>query len=108
MSELTFELLRIVIMVAIAVIVRYFIPWAKDQIEQSEYNQIIKDIYFFVRSVEQTMTDPGSGAAKKASVVEMITRSLKNKHFLKLTEQQIDELIEAAVYVLKHPEAAAL
>lgn len=108
MNELTFELLRIAIIVAVAIVVRYFIPWVTDQLEQSEYNQIIKDIYFFVRSVEQTMTDPGSGSAKKAKVLDMIAQSLKTKHFLKLTDAQIDELIEAAVYVLKHPEAAAI
>lgn len=106
MNEITFELLRIVVMIAVFVVMRFFIPWAKELIEQSQYNQLIKDIYFAVRAAEQTMREQGSGAAKKASVLEMIVESLKKKHFLHLTEKQIDDLIEAAVFVLNHPETA--
>lgn len=106
MNEFTFTMVRIVVMVAVFVVIRYFVPWAKELIEQSQYNQLIKDIYFAVRAAEQTIKAKGSGSEKKADVLAMVTESLKNKHFLNMTDKQIDDLIEAAVFVMNHPETA--
>ena len=53
-----------------------------------------------VRAAEQTITGSGQGAVKKAEVVKLVSEWLYGKG-INITEDELDQLIEAAVYQMK-------
>lgn len=53
-----------------------------------------------VRAAEQTITGQGQGAVKKAEVIKFVSEWLYGKG-INITEDELDQLIEAAVYSMK-------
>ena len=53
-----------------------------------------------VKAAEQTFKEPGSGKAKKAEVIRFVSEWL-TKHGMKVTDEELSQLIEAAVYQMK-------
>lgn len=94
MSDITFTILKIVVSVCAALLTVYAIPYMRSQME-GEWSAALLDIIdVAVRAAEQTIE---GGKVKKEWVVAFVTNWL-NQNGIKITEDQLDKLIEAAVY----------
>lgn len=101
MNEILFELLVALVAIAVTIFVRYVAPYFKYQIEDSKYAGLLEIIDVAVRAAEQTLQRSGAGAEKKKRVVAFVTTWLDGRG-IKISEDQLDKLIEAAVYTMKH------
>lgn len=99
MNDILFVILKAVLTVAIMVGIRYFVPWAKNAIDTSKLAIVAELIETAVKAAEQTITGTKTGAEKKAIVVKFIKEQLTAKN-ISISDEQIDALIEAAVYAM--------
>lgn len=104
MNEIIFEILKMAIMLVIVLFARYVIPYIKLQVENTKYAWLVKWVELSVKSAEQTILGNKTGAEKKAVVTEFIKDLLIQKNIL-ISDQQLDTLIESAVYIM-NKEAA--
>lgn len=104
MNDIIFEALKLLIMVCVAVIARYVIPWLKSRIEQDKMAAIEKMVTQAVLYAQQVLTSK-SGAEKKAIVTDLLKEMLKN---ISITDEQLNILIEAAVKQMKMEENAGI
>lgn len=102
MSDITFEVLKLVVMVLGIVVARYLIPWLKTSVDEYKMNQIIRIIESGVQMAQQVHASE-SGEARKEIVVNYVHRMLAQKG-LTITEEELDTLIEAFVKQLKVAE----
>lgn len=93
-------ILKIVLTVISALITIYVIPFLKIKIQGSQYNYLLEVVDTAVRAAEQTIKTEKSGTVKKEKVIQSVT-DWANKHNIKITEQQLSEIIEWAVYTMK-------
>lgn len=100
MNEMTFLLLKIVVAVCTILITAYVIPYLKTLKEDKRYASVIDMIELAVRAAEQTITGPGQGKLKKAEVIRFVSEWL-NRSGIGIMEDELDQLIEAAVYQMK-------
>lgn len=100
MNELTFDLLKIVISVCAAIITVYAVPYLKTLKEDRRYSQILEMVDVAVRAAEQTIKGAGKGVEKKEKVENIIYAWLMEKG-IEISTEQINQLIECAVYQLK-------
>lgn len=98
MNELTFNILKIVVAVATVFISAYVIPLLKEKLNDSRYNRLLEMVEIAVRAAEQTIK--ADGAVKKDEVVKFVTQWML-AHGIAITQEQLDQLIECAVYNLK-------
>lgn len=98
MSDLTFELLKIVVSVAAAMITLYLIPYLRSQTNTKEMDELLNMINVAVKAAEQTLD---SGKLKKAEVITFISEWM-NKRGITITDDQLDKLIESAVYSMNN------
>lgn len=99
MNEILFEVLKAVIIIAIMVVVRYLIPWIKENTDLAK-NQMLMDIVTAaVQYAEQTITGSGTGAEKKSIVTEFLKEQLMAKN-ISISDEQLNALIESAVYAM--------
>lgn len=103
MNELTFDLLKIVISVCAAIITVYAVPYLKTLKEDRRYAQILEMVEVAVRAAEQTIKGAGKGVEKKKEVENIIYAWLLEKG-IEITPEQINQLIECAVYQLKQEQ----
>lgn len=98
MNDLTFEVLKIVMSVAVIAIARYVIPWLKmkfkNEVDEVTWVQVMR----IVRAAEQTLGDY-TGKDRKERVSLAVARWAQENH-VNITAKQIDDLIESAVYVM--------
>lgn len=101
MDDLVFTIVKMVVMAVAAIIgvliTRYAIPWINSLKDDANYAQILSIIEAGVKAAEQVFTEPHSGAQKKQHVIEFVTQWLKDAG-IEITESQLSELIEAAVF----------
>lgn len=101
MSDLVFTIVKIVVMAVAAiigvVITTYVIPCINAMKQDSKYAQILTIVEAGVKAAEQVFKEPQSGAQKKQHVIEFVTKWLAD-HGVEITESQLSELIEAAVF----------
>jgi len=97
MNDVLFEVLKAVIVLAVVLIVRYAVPYAKEAVEKSKYSWLITWVDIAVRAAEQTVFGEATGAEKKAIVTEFIKELLISKN-LSVSDEQLDKLIEATVF----------
>ena len=102
MSDITFEALKLVVMIVALVVARYLIPWFKTSIDEHKMNQIITIIESAVQMAQQVHASE-SGETKKTIVVNYVHRMLSKKD-LTISEEELDTLIEAFVKQLKVAE----
>ena len=105
MKDWAFTLLEIVVTVALTVATRFLVPLLKSAIEESK-NELWKAIAnTAVRAAEQIIRERGAGERK----FEMAKQIIKD-FGIKLTDEQIRILIEAAVQVMNNdgPIAAVM
>lgn len=97
MNELTYKILYVVIVVIMAIITRYLVPFLKSLYAADEYKGLVDIVNTAVKAAEQTITGEGKGAIKKEEVMTFVTRWLNEKG-IKIELSQVDALIEAAVF----------
>ena len=106
MSDICFEGLKILVMVAVLVLTRYVLPWVKSKADSEKLNLVAQWAYKAVLMAQQTMkaTD---GKEKKAIVTQFLKELLQEKN-IALSDTQIEILIEAAVKQMKIQENAGI
>lgn len=105
MNEITFNVLKIVVTLCSVWITYYLVPYIKNKIAESKNKQLIDTIARAVRAAEQTIKESGQGKVKKAEVVAFVSHWLTEKG-IHITEDQLDKLIEAAVFTMNNGGAA--
>lgn len=100
MNDVMFTVLEIIVSVSTLIVMRYVVPYLKlkltSKIDAEVWEQIVKE----VRSVEQTIIGEKLGSVKKEEVLVRIT-AWANNHNINITQKQLSDLIEAAVWVMK-------
>ena len=105
MNEILFEILKAVIIIAIIVVVRYAVPWIRNNTELAKNEFLMSIVTAAVQYAEQTITGKDSGAEKKAIVTEFLKTQLAAKN-VSITDEQLNALIEAAVYAMNEAKKA--
>lgn len=103
MNDVTFMILKVVISVCVAIFTAYAVPYIKTLRNDARYQGMIDMITLAVRAAEQTITESGQGAVKKERVMAF-ARDWMKQHGLDITDEQLSELTEAAVWQLKQDE----
>ena len=106
MNEILFELVKVVIMVAVLVITRYGIPWVRERIGADKLAMAEKWVLYAVLKAQQVMWSD-NGADRKAYVTEFLKELLIEKN-IALSDEQLDILIEAAVKQMKIEENSGI
>lgn len=99
MRELTFDILKIIAAICAALVTAYVIPYLKTLKEDKRYDALIEIVTVAVRAAEQVLKHE-SGAVKKAEVVKFVREWLDRKG-IRITDEELDQLLEAAVYGMK-------
>jgi len=97
MNEYTLALLKIVVSAAVTIITAVVVPYIREKIKDTKYERLLQIVETAVRAAEQIYKEKGQGKAKKEEVIAFVTDWM-NKHGIKITEEQLSQLIEAAVY----------
>ena len=103
MDEITMMILKVVVSICAALITAYVMPYLKTLRDDKRYAILFDMVALAVRAAEQTITGSGQGAVKKAEVVKFVSEWLYGKG-INITEDELDQLIEAAVYQMKQGE----
>ncbi len=106
MDEILFEVLKLVVMIAAALVVRYLIPWVKGRIGADKMAEAEKWVRYVVLKAQQVMWSK-DGPERKAYVTEFLRELLIEKD-IALSDEQLDILIEAAVKQMKIEENAGV
>jgi LL-H family phage holin len=99
MNEITFDILKIVVSVCAALTTVYLVPYIKTLKDDKRYEALADMIIVAVRAAEQTIGS-GQGAIKKSEVLGIMDRWME-EHGIVVTEDQLDQLIECAVFQMK-------
>lgn len=102
MNEILFEVLRLIVLLAIFVVTCYLIPWIRGKIGQDKLDEITKWVNIAVLMVQQVY-HAKTGAERKAIVVDLLKNILMAKN-ISISDSQLDVLIEAAVKAMKMKE----
>jgi LL-H family phage holin len=97
MNELTFNILKIVLSAATAIITVVIVPYVREKIKDSKYEKLLEIVEIAVRAAEQTIKGSGNGAVKKDEVVNFVSWWML-EHGIKVSPEQLDQLIEACVF----------
>lgn len=100
-NDVTFIILKVVVSVVTVIVTGFVVPALKSYIDDRKNSQIYSLIETAVRAAEQTITGSGKGAIKKEQVVELVTKWLQERG-LSISEDQLDQLIEESVYLMKN------
>lgn len=100
-EKLFLEIASGIVTILVAVITSFVIPYIKSKIDSDKLEKLDYFIKIAVRCAEQIYT-PEQWKEKKDYVVNYITDLINNSLHIKLTASEIDDLIEGAVYQLKH------
>ena len=98
MNDLTFNILKIIVSVSTVLISIYIIPLLKEKLNDSKYNRLLEMVEIAVRAAEQTIHSEGS--IKKDQVTQFVTQWML-EHGIAITQDQLDQLIECAVFNMK-------
>lgn len=102
MSDIVFEAVKLIVMVAALVLARYLIPWAKEMLGADRLAAIEKWVKYAVEMAQQVYWSK-DGTERKAIVTEFLKGILTEKD-ISLSDEQLDVLIEAAVKEMKMQE----
>ncbi len=102
MSEMIFEMLKLVVMIAVFIVTCYLIPWICGKIGQDKLDEITKWVNAAVLMAQQVYFAK-TGAERKAIVVDLLKNILIAKN-ISISDEQLDMLIEAAVKAMKIEE----
>lgn len=99
MDEMMLTIFRLVLLIVLAVLTRYIIPYLQKLVDNTELVYLRQVASDAVVAAEQTINTAGSGIEKKEIVTKFIKNMLISKN-ISISDQQIDSLIESAVYLL--------
>jgi len=99
MNDILFNILQVLVVSAIAAILRYLIPLLIQTLRAHDYNFAANIVETAVRAAEQSFIGHGRGDEKYRYAVETI-KSTFGKYNIKITDDQICQLIEAAVQTM--------
>lgn len=102
MDDILFQILKLVVMLAAVILVRYVVPWIKNCIDVEKMDVAILWAESAVLCAQQTM-QASTGAEKKAIVTEFLKGLLIEKN-ISISDEQLDVLIESAVKEMKIKE----
>ena len=102
MSEILFEVLRLVVLLAVFVVTCYLIPWIRGKIGQDRLDEITRWVNTAVLMAQQVY-NAKTGAERKAIVIDLLKDILIAKK-ISISDNQLDMLIEAAVKQMKISE----
>lgn len=100
MNDITFNILKIVVTIVTALVSAYVIPLLKEKLNDSKYQRLLDMVEIAVRAAEQTIQGSGLGAVKKDEVINFVSEWMMI-HGVEISQGQLDQLIECAVYNLK-------
>ena len=103
MNDVTFNIIKIVVSVVFALVSAFVIPLLKEKLQDMRYQRLLEIVEVGVRAAEQTIKGSGQGAIKKDEVINFVTAWML-QHGIEITEDQLDQLIEAAVYAMNNKE----
>lgn len=101
MDDMTFTIFKVVMSVCVALATVYLVPYLKTLRNDARYQSMIDMIAVAVRAAEQTITGSGQGAIKKDHVMEFVREWLA-KQGITITDTQLSDLIESAVWSMKN------
>lgn len=104
MNDIIFEVIKSLVVIAVMVLVRYAVPFLKAKIKDSNLEWLYDWAVYAVEAAEQTHTGTGLGAVKKATVKEFLLKAAKEAG-VSVTDDQVENLIESAVYAMKQEDA---
>lgn len=105
MDELTFLILKVIASISVALITTFVIPLLKEKLDEAKYQKLLDIIDVAVRATEQAIGGSGNGTEKKGEVIRYVTQYLDNNH-IDISEDQLNQLIEAAVYSMNSAKGA--
>ena len=100
MNDITFNILKIVFSVATVLVSVYVIPLLKAKLQEINNGRILEMVDIAVRAAEQTIKGSKQGALKKDEVMKYVTDWMFI-HGISISQDQLDQLVEACVYQLK-------
>ena len=102
MNEILFELLKLIVMIAVLLVMRYAIPWLRARIGAEKIAEIEKWAKKAVLMAQQVYWNK-SGEERKEIVTEFLREMLIAKN-ISISGEQLEILIEAAVKQMKIEE----
>lgn len=99
MNDILFIFIKALLVAVLTVLVRYGVPYLKALVNASKYKWINDVAEDAVKAAEQTIKASGSGPQRKLIVTKYLKELLKAKN-ISITDDQLDEAIEAAVYTM--------
>lgn len=102
MNEILFEVLRLIVLLAVFVVTCYFVPWIKGKIGKDRLDEITRWVNTAVLMAQQVYYAK-TGAERKAIVIAILKEMLTAKN-ISISDAQLDMLIEAAVKAMKMQE----
>lgn len=102
MNELVFEALKVIVMLAALLVARYLIPFIKTKISTEQMGEVKMWVNAAVLMVQQVYgTEPGT--ERKKIALDLLNNMLLKEN-IRITSDQLDTLIEAAVKTMKMQE----
>lgn len=105
MNEMIFEIMKLIVMIAVFIVTCYLIPWVRGKIGQDKLDEITKWVNAAVLMAQQVYFAK-TGAERKAIVVDLLKNILIAKN-ISVSDEQLDILIEAAVKAMRIEEKKA-
>lgn len=102
MNDILFELLKLIVMIAVLLVMRYAIPWLRARIGAEKIAEIEKWAKKAVLMAQQVYWNK-SGEERKEIVTEFLREMLIAKN-ISISGEQLEILIEAAVKQMKIEE----
>lgn len=99
MNDVLFGVIEIIVIAIALVVVRYLIPYVQAKTRSIVNGDVYAIVEAAVMAAEQTVKASGQGKAKKAQVMSFVVNWL-NAHNISITMEQLDKLVEAAVYAM--------
>lgn len=96
MDQILFSILQCVLVIVAGLITRYVVPWLKTKLDAEKFNTLEQWVKLAVAAAEQVYCKNCQGIEKKTYVMVELKKYLASKG-IKITEEQLDILIEAAV-----------
>ncbi len=104
MNEIIYEAIRAALVISVMVVVRYVVPLLKSRINGSELEWIYDWSVKAVKAAEQMTGGEHTGSYKKQIVKEFLQDVAREKG-ISITDDQLENLIESAVYAMKQEDA---
>ena len=106
MHDISLMILELIVTICVALIARYVVPYVKTLAESALDKRVYDKVVIAVKAAEQVFKDKGLGKTKKADVLAFVNSWLLKKH-IEITEDELDKLIEAAVFAMKNAKDAS-